>query len=114
MRIVTLSFLVVLIFVSGCSSFNLEKGDSLKDFRLNADTYLDETISFKATVVTYGLPDIYMTQDFGVNVVYWKFVDDEGYFVNVISPNRRFELNKFYNVTGKYVKTKANNYYLVE
>ena len=55
-----------------------------------------------------------MTQDIGVNVVYWKFVDDEGYFVNVISPNRRFELNKFYNVTGKYVKTKANNYYLVE
>jgi|GEM_PF-4059364 len=99
----------LLILTSSCAH-----SDALKDYRVNANNYVDQTISFTAKVIDYGSPDVEILQDYGVGTYYYKFADQEGYFVNVISKNRKFEMNNIYSVSGKYIKTSAGNYYLIE
>ena len=106
-----LMIIAILLFVVGCSTIS---SSSLKEYRVNADSYVGKkiTISDRVSLIGYSLGDI--SANYGTFMYGYKFVDDEGYFVDVMSNSRAFEKDKFYTVTGTFIKASSGNYYLIE
>ncbi|MFH1181617.1 MAG: hypothetical protein V1702_01540 [Candidatus Woesearchaeota archaeon] len=101
-----------LLLLVGCSQLTTT---SLKEYRLNPDKYVNTTITINNKMIGTGSPDGDMQREFyGWDTFFSRFVDDEGYFVNVISTVRSFEQDKIYEVTGNFTKTSYGNYYLIE
>lgn len=105
-----LIIIAILLFVVGCSTIS---STSLKEYRVNADSYVGKNITINNRVGEVGSPAVEIIMKYKVSDLY-RFVDDAGYFVNAVSTVRVFEKGKFYTVTGVFIKTSYGEYYLIE
>ena len=105
---------VILLATTIFSLIGCTSATSLKEYGLNSSAYVGNNITINNKVGNYGSPDVEILQKYGTNTNYYKFIDDEGYYVNVITKVRTFEMGKEYSVSGTFIKTSYGNYYLIE
>lgn len=110
-------FVICVILLNSCVEPTLdgtkEKND-ISDITRNPEQYVGKIVTIEGKMIDQGSPDIYIIREYGVNTYFNTFVDDNGYFVNVITDKRYFEKGNTYTVVGKFIKTDGGNFYLLE